>query len=217
MKASPLSNLLDNNNAWAASRTAEDPSYFSRLANQQNPEYFWIGCSDSPVPAHQITGLDPGEVFVHRNVANVVVPSDLNCLAVMQFAVDVLQVKHIIVVGHYNCGGVRAALENQRHGLVDNWLRHIKDVRDRHIGLIEQVAPEGRVNKLCELNVVEQVVNVCQTTVVLDAWQRGQNLTVHGWVYGLDDGRVRDLGMRASSEEESVEIYHTTMQKLRSS
>ncbi len=217
MKASPLSNLLDNNNAWAASRTAEDPSYFSRLANQQNPEYFWIGCSDSRVPANQITGLDPGEVFVHRNVANVVVPSDLNCLAVMQFAVDVLQVKHIIVVGHYNCGGVRAALENQRHGLVDNWLRHIKDVRDRHIGLIEQVAPEGRVNKLCELNVVEQVVNVCQTTVVLDAWQRGQNLTVHGWVYGLDDGRVRDLGMRASSEEESVEIYHTTMQKLRSS
>ncbi len=217
MKASPLSHLLDNNSAWAASRIAEDPSYFSRLANQQNPEYFWIGCSDSRVPANQITGLDPGEVFVHRNVANVVVPSDLNCLAVMQFAVDVLKVKHIIVVGHYNCGGVRAALENQRHGLVDNWLRHIKDVRDRHIGLIEQVAPEGRVNKLCELNVVEQVVNVCQTTVVLDAWQRGQNLTVHGWVYGLDDGCVRDLGMRASSEEESVDIYHTTMQKLRGS
>lgn len=215
MKASPLSHLLDNNRAWAASRIAEDPGYFSRLANQQNPEYFWIGCSDSRVPANQITGLDPGEVFVHRNVANVVVPSDLNCLSVMQFAIDVLQVKHIIVVGHYGCGGVRAALENQRHGLVDNWLRHIKDVRDRHIGIIEQVAPEARVDKLCELNVVEQVVNVCQTTVVLDAWQRGQNLTVHGWVYGLSDGRARDLGMRASSEEESVEIYHATMQKLR--
>lgn len=216
MSASSLSHLLENNKAWAESRIAEDPGYFSRLANQQNPEYFWIGCSDSRVPANQITGLDPGEVFVHRNVANVVVPSDLNCLAVMQFAVDVLKVKHIIVVGHYNCGGVRAALENQRHGLVDNWLRHIKDVRDHHLGIIEKAAPEERVDKLCELNVVEQVVNVCQTTVVLDAWQRGQNLTVHGWVYGLKDGRARDLGMRASSEAESVEVYREVMQKLRS-
>lgn len=217
MSNSPsLTHLLDNNRTWAEGRIAEDPTYFSRLAKQQNPEYFWIGCSDSRVPANQITGLDPGEVFVHRNVANVVVPSDLNCLSVMQFAVEVLKVKHVIVVGHYGCGGVRAALENQRHGLVDNWLRHVKDVRDKHAAIIEQTDAEVRVDKLCELNVVEQVVNVCQTTVVLDAWQRGQPLTVHGWVYGLKDGRARDLGMRASSEEEAVDIYHSTMQRLRS-
>jgi carbonic anhydrase len=215
MTSAALKHLLDNNRTWAASRIAEDPGYFSRLANQQNPEYFWIGCSDSRVPANQITGLDPGEVFVHRNVANVVVPSDLNCLSVMQFAIDVLQVKHVIVVGHYGCGGVRAALENQRHGLVDNWLRHIKDVRDHHIGILDALPPDARVDKLCELNVVEQVINVCQTTVVLDAWQRGQNLTVHGWVYSVGDGLVRDLGIRASSEQESVDVYHDVLRKLR--
>jgi carbonic anhydrase len=215
MSSVPLSYLLDNNRAWAESRIAEDPGYFSRLANQQHPEYFWIGCSDSRVPANQITGLDPGEVFVHRNVANIVVPSDLNCLSVMQFAIDVLKVKHVMVVGHYGCGGVRAALENQRYGLVDNWLRHIKDVRDRHITIIEKAGPEAALDRLCELNVVEQVVNVCQTTVVLDAWKRGQKLTVHGWAYSVCDGLVRDLGIRAASEEEMLDSYSTTMQRIR--
>jgi carbonic anhydrase len=214
MTSKALTHLLDNNRTWAAKRIAEDPGYFSRLANQQNPEYFWIGCSDSRVPANQITDLDPGEVFVHRNVANIVVPSDLNCLSAMQFAVDVLKVKHIMVVGHYGCGGVRAAYENSRHGLVDNWLRHIKDVRDKHVDVLEAAAPESRIDRLCELNVIEQVVNVCQTTVVLDAWQRGQQLTVHGWVYAVGDGLVRELGMSASSAEESVEVYHSTLARV---
>lgn len=214
MSSRPLLELLENNYRWAEKLRAEDPDYFKRLASQQNPEYFWIGCSDSRVPANQITGLAPGEVFVHRNVANIVVPSDLNCLSVMQFAIDVLKVKHIIVVGHYGCGGVRAALEDQRHGLVDNWLRHVKDVRDKHRLLIEASAPEARIDRLCELNVVEQVVNVCQTTVVQDAWQRGQPLTVHGWVYGLGDGLIRELGMAASSVEEAASAYHETMANL---
>ncbi|HTJ96202.1 MAG TPA: carbonate dehydratase [Rhodocyclaceae bacterium] len=214
MTSKALTHLLDNNRSWADKRVAEDPSYFSRLANQQNPEYFWIGCSDSRVPANQITDLDPGEVFVHRNVANIVVPSDLNCLSAMQFAVDVLKVKHILVVGHYGCGGVRAALENQRHGLVDNWLRHIKDVRDKHIVTLDNAAPEARVDRLCELNVIEQVVNVCQTTVLLDAWQRGQQITVHGWVYAVGDGLVRELGMSASSPEEAIDAYHSTLARV---
>ncbi len=214
MGSRPLTELIDNNRRWAERLRAEDPDYFKRLAAQQSPEYFWIGCSDSRVPANQITGLAPGEVFVHRNVANVVVPSDLNCLSVMQFAIDVLQVKHIIVVGHYGCGGVRAALEDARHGIVDNWLRHVKDVRDKHLALIEATPPEGRVDRLCELNVVEQVSNVCKTTVVEDAWQRGQKLTVHGWVYGLDNGLVHELGMAASSMEEAASVYHDTLKTL---
>lgn len=215
MSSTPLTSLLQNNQRWAEKQRAEDPDYFKRLAGQQNPEYFWIGCSDSRVPANQITGLEPGEVFVHRNVANVVVPSDLNCLSVMQFAIDVLKVKHILVVGHYNCGGVRAALEDQRHGLVDNWLRHVKDVRDKHAALIETTDPAQRIDRLCELNVIEQVANVCQTTIIADAWQRGQDLTVHGWVYGLGDGLVRELGLSASSQEEARSAYHDTLQRVR--
>ena len=214
MSSRPLTELLEKNRQWAEKQRAQDPDYFKRLAGQQNPEYFWIGCSDSRVPANQITGLDPGEVFVHRNVANVVVPSDLNCLSVMQFAIDVLQVKHLIVVGHYGCGGVRAALEDQRHGLVDNWLSHVKDVRNKHRGVLENSPPEERINRLCELNVVEQVANVCQTTVVQDAWTRGQALTVHGRVYGLGDGLIRELGMAASSVEEAEVAYRETLRNL---
>ena len=172
---------------------SKEPEFFTKLADVQSPEYLWIGCSDSRVPANQITGLLPGQIFVHRNVANVVVHTDLNCLSVMQFAVDVLKVKHIIVVGHYGCGGVLAALMNRRFGLVDNWLRHIHDVRNKHAALIESFPEEQRHDRLCELNVIEQVVHVCETTIVQDAWQRGQDLTVHGWVYRLQDGIIRDL------------------------
>jgi carbonic anhydrase len=172
---------------------AERPGFFTNLSHQQNPRYMWIGCSDSRVPANQITGLEPGEVFVHRNVANVVVPTDLNCLSTIQYAVDQLHVEHVLVVGHYGCGGVLAALNNVRVGLADNWLRHIKDVADRHRGLLDSVAPERRANMLVELNVIEQVVNVARSTVVQDAWARGQKLTLHGWVYGLSDGLLKDL------------------------
>jgi carbonic anhydrase len=190
-----LKHLFENNKAWAARMLAQEPAFFDRLAHLQNPEYLWIGCSDSRVPANQITGLQPGEVFVHRNVANVVVHTDLNCLSVMQFAVDVLKVKHIIVCGHYGCGGVRAALFGDRLGLIDNWLRHIQDVRDKHAGLLAQLNDEAAVNRLCELNVIEQVVNVSRTTILRDAWQRAQTVTVHGWIYGLSNGQLRDLGI----------------------
>jgi len=190
-----LKHLFENNRVWAEKITAEDPAFFDKLSHLQSPEYLWIGCSDSRVPANQITGLAPGEVFVHRNVANVVVHTDLNCLSVMQFAVDVLKVKHIIVCGHYGCGGVRAALFGDRLGLIDNWLRHIQDVRDQHAALLVPLDDEAAANRLCELNVVEQVVNVARTTIVRDAWQRGQRLAVHGWIYGLSDGRLRDLGI----------------------
>jgi carbonic anhydrase len=190
-----LKHLFENNRSWAEKITAEDPSFFDKLAHLQNPEYLWIGCSDSRVPANQITGLAPGEVFVHRNVANVVVHTDLNCLSVMQFAVDVLKVKHIIVCGHYGCGGVRAALFGDRLGLIDNWLRHIQDVRDRHAALLAPLDDEAAANRLCELNVIEQVVNVARTTIVRDAWQRGQALAVHGWIYGLSNGRLHNLGI----------------------
>jgi carbonic anhydrase len=190
-----LKHLFENNRAWAEKMVAQEPGFFDKLSHLQNPEYLWIGCSDSRVPANQITGLAPGEVFVHRNVANVVVHTDLNCLSVMQFAVDVLRVKHIIVCGHYGCGGVRAALTGERLGLIDNWLRHIQDVRDRHAALLAPLAGEAAADRLCELNVVEQVANVAQTTIVRDAWERGQKLAVHGWIYGLADGRLRDLGM----------------------
>jgi carbonic anhydrase len=190
-----LKHLFENNRSWAEKITAEDPSFFDKLAHLQNPEYLWIGCSDSRVPANQITGLQPGEVFVHRNVANVVVHTDLNCLSVMQFAVDVLKVKHIIVCGHYGCGGVRAALFGDRLGLIDNWLRHIQDVRDRHAALLAPLDDEAAANRLCELNVIEQVVNVARTTIVRDAWQRGQALAVHGWIYGLSNGRLHNLGI----------------------
>lgn len=198
-----LSNLLENNFSWAENVTKNDPDYFKRLASQQSPDYLWIGCSDSRVPANQIIGLAPGEIFVHRNIANVVVHTDLNALSVIQFAVDQLHVKHIIVVGHYGCSGVKAALDNIRVGLADNWIRHIKDVDDKHgIYLGKVLEHQERFNHLCELNVIEQVVNVCETTIVQDAWLRNQELTVHGWIYGLKDGLARDLGMSIQNLDE---------------
>jgi len=194
-----LAELFANNRAWAAEQLARDPGFFRQLAERQSPEYLWIGCSDSRVPANQIVGLAPGEVFVHRNVANVVVHTDLNCLSVLQYAVDVLGVRHVIVCGHYGCGGVRAALDGARHGLIDNWLRHVLDVAGKHADELAELAAGRRFERLCELNVVEQVGNVCQTTIVEDAWARGQELTVHGLVYGLEDGLLRDLGVSRAS------------------
>ena len=202
-----LEDLFAHNRAWAAEIERERPGFFTRLKAQQNPRYMWIGCSDSRVPANQITGLEPGEVFVHRNVANVVVPTDLNCLSTIQYAVDQLKVEHLMVVGHYGCGGVLAALHGTRVGLADNWLRHIKDVAARHKPLIDATAPEHRPDLLCELNVIEQVVNVAQTTVVQDAWGRGQSLTLHGWVYGLSDGLLKDLKMSVDSPGELERVY----------
>ncbi|HEU5079650.1 MAG TPA: carbonate dehydratase [Opitutaceae bacterium] len=191
-----MDSLFARNREWAAGIRAKDPEFFLKLARQQSPEYLWIGCSDSRVPANELMGLLPGEIFVHRNIANVVVHSDLNCLSVMQFAIDVLKVKHIIVCGHYGCGGVRAALRCERVGLADNWLRHVQDVRVKHADCINaQGSGHVRTNRLCELNVVEQVENVCRTTIVQDAWARKQELAVHGWIYGLRDGLLRDLGI----------------------
>ncbi|HEU0302531.1 MAG TPA: carbonate dehydratase, partial [Longimicrobium sp.] len=184
-----LKHLFDNNRAWSRRMVAADPDFFARLVELQAPHHLWIGCSDSRVPANQIVGLAPGELFVHRNVANVVVHTDLNLLSVLQFAVDVLQVRDVIVCGHYGCGGVGAALQNQKVGLADNWLRHVKDVRDKHAAVLAEIDdPVARLDRLCELNVIEQVNNVCQTTVVQDAWARGQELAVHGWIYRLQDG-----------------------------
>jgi carbonic anhydrase len=197
-----IDELFDRNRAWAASMVAADPDYFSSLAQGQSPEYLWIGCSDSRVPANEIVGLRPGEVFVHRNVANVVVHTDLNCLSVLQYAVDVLGVRHVIVCGHYGCGGVGAAHERSRHGLIDNWLRHVADVEERHSAELEGLPVERRLDRLCELNVAEQVRNVCETTIVADAWERGQLLTVHGLVYALSDGLLRNLGVSRSSPAE---------------
>jgi carbonic anhydrase len=197
-----ITHLFERNRRWAESQVAADPSFFASLADRQTPEYLWIGCSDSRVPANQIVDLPPGDVFVHRNVANVVVHTDLNCLSVLQFAIDVLGVKHVIVCGHYGCGGVGAALTGKRHGLIDNWLRHVVDVAEKHELELADLAADARLARLCELNVIEQAVNVCQTTIVTDAWQRGQELTVHGVVYGLADGILRDLGVAVSSSEE---------------
>ena len=200
---SALDHLLQRNRAWALRTDLERPGFFAALAKQQSPEYLWIGCADSRVPANEIIDLPPGEVFVHRNVANVVAHTDLNCLTVLQFAVDILQIKHIIVVGHYGCSGVRAALERQRVGLADNWLQHVRDVAHDHrqeLSAIEH--DEARADRLCELNAVEQASNVCETTIVRDAWLRGQELQVHAWVYGLKDGRVRDLDFCVSSAAE---------------
>ena len=198
-----LRHLFDNNSAWAAEITRQDPDFFKALSRQQAPDYLWIGCSDSRVPANEIVGLLPGELFVHRNVANVVVHGDLNCLSVIQYAVDVLRVRHIIVCGHYGCGGVLSALRDDKLGLVDNWLRHVQDVRWKHQDQLDELHTEAEQHdRLCELNVVEQVVNVAQTTVVRDAWSRNQPVAVHGWVYGLRDGLLRDLGMVITSAEE---------------
>lgn len=192
-----LAKLLDNNRNWAADRVKRDPTFFTRLEKQQAPEFLWIGCSDSRVPANEIVGLDPGELFVHRNVANVVVHTDLNCLSVLQFAIDVLKVKHVIVCGHYGCGGIRAALENESHGLIDNWLRHIQDVARAHEATLNAIADfNARVDRLCELNVIDQAQNVARTTIVQDAWRRGQDLQLHGWIYGLKDGLISDLGIQ---------------------
>ncbi len=189
-----LRNLLENNRHWSEKVRRERPTFFSDLAQQQSPEYVWIGCSDSRVSASNIVGLLPGEVFVHRNLANLVIHTDMNCLSVLQFAVEVLKVKHIIVCGHYGCGGVRAALEHKRHGLIDNWLRHIQDTANLYEAVLERIDDDERkLNKLCELNVVEQVLNVAETTIVQDAWLRGQELRVHGWIYDLADGRISDL------------------------
>ena len=204
---SDLNHLLANNRAWAAETEARQPGFFATLAEQQSPRYMWIGCSDSRVPANQITGLLPGEIFVHRNIANVVVHTDLNCLSVLQFAVEVIKVRHVLVVGHYGCAGVNAALLNRRVGLADNWLRHIQDVRLKHAALLESVAEEVRADRLVELNVIEQVVNVCQTNIVQDAWERGQELSVHGWVYALKDGLIRDLKMNADSGDGLARAY----------
>jgi len=195
----PLSELFENNRQWAGRIAAEDPGFFSDLVEQQTPEYLWIGCSDSRVPANEIVGLRPGELFVHRNVANVVVHTDLNCLSVLQYAVDALKVKHVIVCGHYGCGGVRAAFDDARMGLIDNWLRHVQDVQQKHAALLARGDNETRLRRLCELNVVEQVRNVCETTILRDAWSRGQAVTVHGWIYGLSDGLLKDLGLASRS------------------
>ena len=198
-----LSELFENNRAWAAEVTREDPDFFKRLAQQQQPRYLWIGCSDSRVPANQIVGLVPGEMFVHRNVANIVVHTDLNCLSAIQFAVDVLKVRHIIVCGHYGCGGVLAALRDDKLGLVDNWLRHVQDVRAKHRPQLDALDGEAQKHAcLCELNVMEQVINVSRTSVVRDAWLRGQELAVHGWVYDIHDGLLRDLGVCVTEEGE---------------
>jgi carbonic anhydrase len=213
--SSSLADLLERNRRWSLDLRTRDPDYFKRLATQQAPKYLWIGCSDSRVPANQIIDMAPGEVFVQRNVANVVVHTDLNCLSTIQFAVDVLKVEHILVVGHYGCGGVKAALDGVRLGLVDNWLRHVGDVAQKHTDLLAQVDLGAlRHARLCELNVIEQVVNVAQTTVVQDAWDRDQNLRVHGWVYSLEDGRINDLGMEVARHADLAEQYPHALQHL---
>ena len=210
-----LTNLFEQNRAWAEDIKQRDPAFFQKLSRQQNPEYLWIGCSDSRVPANEIIGLLPGEVFVHRNIANVVVHTDLNCLSVLQFAVDLLKVKHVMVVGHYGCGGVSAAYRCQRVGLADNWLRHVQDVREKHDACLRALPDDtARTARLCELNVVEQAANVCATTIVQDAWARGQELTVHGWIYGLKDGRLRDLNASAGSNEEAALAYERAVETL---
>ncbi|MCH8256390.1 MAG: carbonate dehydratase [Proteobacteria bacterium] len=197
-----LKHLFDRNLAWAAERRQENPDFFSRLSQQQDPEYLWIGCSDSRVPANQIVNLPPGAVFVHRNIANLVVHTDLNCLSVIQFAVDVLKVKHIIVCGHYGCGGIEAAMEKREHGLIDNWLRHIRDVYRFNADQLDGLAQEEMLNLLCELNVREQVTNVCNTTILQKAWKEGAELTVHGWIYNISDGILKDLDACISSPQE---------------
>ena len=209
-----LQHLIDNNRAWAARMEREQPGFFQTLAQQQNPKYMWIGCSDSRVPANQVTGLEPGEVFVHRNVANVVVSSDLNALSVIQFAVDVLKVEHIMVVGHYGCGGVLAVLREQRIGLGDNWLRHVHDVKQRHRGRWMHLCTADQESTLCEMNVIEQVGHVAETTVVQDAWARGQKLAVHGWCYGLKDGLVHDLGITVDHPQDLAIRYDAALKAL---
>ncbi len=215
MTAGTLQHLLEANRAWVDSVTRSDPQFFSRLSEQQAPQYLWIGCSDSRVPANQITGLAPGEVFVHRNIANVVVHTDLNCLSVMQFAVEILQVRDIIVCGHYGCGGVHAAFSGRKVGLADNWIRHVQDVHEKHESYLgDHVAPARALDRLCELNVIEQVRNVCQTSIVQEAWARGQPLTVHGWIYGVGDGLLRDLHLNVDDPQSLAERYHHAVRMI---
>jgi carbonic anhydrase len=202
-----LPQLFENNRRWAADLVRADPAFFENLARQQSPEYLWIGCSDSRVPANAIVGLPPGELFVHRNVANLVIHTDMNCLSVVQYAVEVLKVKHVIVCGHYGCGGIRAAMDNRSHGLIDNWLRHIRDLHRKRIAELASIADENaRLDRLCELNVAEQVANVGNMTAVQEAWQKGQPLTIHGWIYGIANGLLKDLGLCVSSAEELAEL-----------
>jgi len=213
-----LTHLFEQNRTWAESISQSDPEFFAKLSRQQKPEYLWIGCSDSRVPANEIIGLLPGEVFVHRNIANVVVHTDLNCLSVIQYAVDVLKVKHIMVVGHYGCGGVTAAYRCERVGLADNWLRHVQDVRDKHEACLHLLPDDtARTARLCELNVVEQAINVCQTTIVQDAWAREQDLTIHGWIYGLRDGRLRDLNVTVRRTDDVLAVQRNVIAALRTS
>jgi carbonic anhydrase len=209
-----LDELLEGNRAWATEVVERDPGFFARLVAQQAPRYLWIGCADSRVPANEITGTDPGEVFVHRNVANLVVHSDLNCLSVLQYAIEVLRVEHVVVCGHLDCGGVVAALDGQRHGLIDNWLRHVQDVAHEHAALLDATPAGERADLLCRLNVVEQVTNVCRTTVVQEAWDGGQRLAVHGVVYGLDDGLLRNLGVTTEAAHEVDERRAQTVARL---
>src|SRR3954453_487904 len=210
-----LQHLFDSNRAWSQRIQERDRDFFRKLLRQQSPAYLWIGCADSRVPANEIVDLLPGELFVHRNVANVVVHTDLNCLSVMQYAVDVLKVEHVIVCGHYRCGGVRAAMRRERLGLIDNWLRHVQDVRDKHQVRLDSLADETQqLDRLCELNVIEQVANVCQTTIMLDAWARGQPLAVHGWIYGLHDGLLRDLGFVADAKRDANQAFAHALAKI---
>ncbi len=211
--SSSLKTLIDNNRAWAAQMERERPGFFQKLSHLQSPKYLWIGCSDSRVPANQITGLEPGEVFVHRNIANLVVHSDLNALSVIQYAVDMLKVEHIMVVGHYGCGGVLAALRGSRVGLVDNWLRHVNDVKMRHRRRLDHLPVAVQEDVLCEMNVIEQVGNVALATVVQDAWARGQKLSVHGWCYGLKDGLVKDLGVTMSQPGEVLDVFRNAIKR----
>jgi len=211
---SVLTRLFDNNAAWAAQMVERDARFFERLQRQQAPEYLWIGCSDSRVPANEIVGLAPGELFVHRNVANVVVHTDLNCLSVLQYAIDVLRVKHVIVTGHYGCGGVRAVFDGTPLGLIDNWLRHVDDVRHRHTDTLSLMRPEAAFDRLCELNVIEQARHVCQTTAVRDAWTRGRQVAVHGWIYGLGDGRLHDVGFAATQLQDVERAYYQAVTRM---
>ena len=206
-----LSNLFQKNREWATGIRAVDPAFFSKLAAQQAPEYLWIGCSDSRVPANEIVGLLPGELFVHRNVANLVIHTDMNCLSVLQYATDLLHIKHVIVCGHYGCGGIKAAMEERPHGLVDNWLRHVRDIQHAHGAELQSIAGEAeRMRRLCEWNVVEQVINVGNTTIVQDAWKRGDSLSIHGWIYDIADGLLKDLNVSVASTGDLTTLKHKT-------
>jgi carbonic anhydrase len=214
MSTPSINDLFTHNRAWAAQMEREKPGFFTGLVKQQTPRYMWIGCSDSRVPANQITGLEPGEVFVHRNVANIVVHSDLNALSAIQFAVEMLKVQHIMVVGHYGCGGVLAALHGTRIGLADNWIRHIQDVRDRHRPILDLLPEANRADALVDLNVIEQVVNVCVSTVMTDAWAKGQNVTIHGWAFGVHDGLLQDLNMNVTSTDSIEPLYRAAIEAV---